>query len=157
MGLTFKKVPPRFELGSQDSESWVLTITPRGQFTTRWLVSNLLNKDIHITGKEKRYWTINIRQKSREIMNFIIWQVMKIEILLKAVLFNIVSLPLTKSLDTSFHRCNNKTSIPDKQLENHIPVGLVVRIRRSHRRGRGSIPRQGGKPINLIFHIKKRL
>ena len=23
------KVPPRFELGSQDSESWVLTVTPR--------------------------------------------------------------------------------------------------------------------------------
>ena len=26
----------------------------------------------------------------------------------------------------------------------HIPCGLVARIRRSHRRGRGSIPRTGG-------------
>ena len=29
-------------------------------------------------------------------------------------------------------------------LEPPIPDGLVVRIRRSHRRGRGSIPRLGG-------------
>ena len=26
-----KKVPPRFELGSQDSKSWVLTVTPRSR------------------------------------------------------------------------------------------------------------------------------
>ena len=31
-----------------------------------------------------------------------------------------------------------------------VPVGLVVRIRRSHRRGRGSIPRQG---VNFCFPV----
>ena len=30
-----------------------------------------------------------------------------------------------------------------------IPVGLVVRIRRSHRRGRGSIPRQGASFLRI--------
>ena len=33
----------------------------------------------------------------------------------------------------------------------HIPCGLVARIRRFHRRGRGSIPRKGG----YIFSISK--
>ena len=30
-------------------------------------------------------------------------------------------------------------------MQNDIPCGLVVRIRRFHRRGRGSIPRTGVK------------
>ena len=41
------QVPPRFELGSQDSESWVLTITPRGQLsmntTSTWIGAIPLN------------------------------------------------------------------------------------------------------------------
>ena len=38
----------------------------------------------------------------------------------------------------------------------HVPCGLVVRIRRSHRRGRGSIPRTGAfsiKTQSLILFI----
>ena len=31
-----------------------------------------------------------------------------------------------------------------------VPDGLVVRIRRSHRRGRGSIPRLGGKVLKFM-------
>ena len=34
-----------------------------------------------------------------------------------------------------------------KILHEHIPCGLVARIRRFHRRGRGSIPRKGGHQI----------
>ncbi len=30
------KVPPRFELGSQDSKSWVLTITPWDRWYKQW-------------------------------------------------------------------------------------------------------------------------
>ena len=30
-----KKVLPRFELGSQDSESWVLTVTPQNRYDQR--------------------------------------------------------------------------------------------------------------------------
>ena len=41
---------------------------------------------------------------------------------------------------------------PIDNLCNSVPVGLVVRIRRSHRRGRGSIPRLGD-----IFDYRTRL
>ena len=36
---------------------------------------------------------------------------------------------------------------------NRVPCGLVVRIRRSHRRGRGSIPRMGD-PVFFFFSMK---
>ena len=36
-----------------------------------------------------------------------------------------------------------------------IPCGLVARIRRSHRRGRGSIPRKGAIVI-ILFLFKTR-
>ena len=35
------------------------------------------------------------------------------------------------------------------QFGTTVPVGLVVRIRRSHRRGRGSIPRLGECVFNF--------
>ena len=46
---------------------------------------------------------------------------------------------------------------PNRAHCSAIPVGLVVRIRRSHRRGRGSIPRQGGQAFCIFLsflHIK---
>ena len=36
-----------------------------------------------------------------------------------------------------------------------IPCGLVARIRRSHRRGRGSIPRKGETNFHVIFDFMK--
>ena len=38
---------------------------------------------------------------------------------------------------------NEKKHGKGKKVESVIPCGLVVRIRRFHRRGRGSIPRMG--------------
>ena len=37
-----------------------------------------------------------------------------------------------------------------------IPCGLVVRIRRFHRRGRGSIPRMGDFLFNFAMNQKKK-
>ena len=36
-----------------------------------------------------------------------------------------------------------------------IPCGLVARIRRFHRRGRGSIPRKGETNFHVIFDFMK--
>ena len=38
-----------------------------------------------------------------------------------------------------------------------IPCGLVVRIRRFHRRGRGSIPRTGVKHFINFDYMKKKM
>ena len=38
----------------------------------------------------------------------------------------------------------------------HIPCGLVARIRRFHRRGRGSIPRKGGQILDDENSCSKR-
>ena len=39
------------------------------------------------------------------------------------------------------------------EIYNHfIPHGLVVRICRSHRQGRGSIPREGGSFVLFYFY-----
>ena len=38
-----------------------------------------------------------------------------------------------------------------------IPCGLVVRIRRFHRRGRGSIPRTGVKYFINFDYMKKKM
>ena len=43
----------------------------------------------------------------------------------------------------------------DKLLKD-IPCGLVVRIRRFHRRGRGSIPRTGVKYF-IFYDIEKKI
>ena len=37
-----------------------------------------------------------------------------------------------------------------RQRDPNVPCGLVVRIRRSHRRGRGSIPRTGGNILLMV-------
>ena len=45
-----------------------------------------------------------------------------------------------------FERCKIEFRIKcTKILHQHIPCGLVARIRRFHRRGRGSIPRKGAQ------------
>ena len=50
-----------------------------------------------------------------------------------------------------FERCKIEFRIKcTKILHQHIPCGLVARIRRFHRRGRGSIPRKGDYFIQYL-------
>ena len=46
--------------------------------------------------------------------------------------------------------CCHFVVVPLVQHNLHLPCGLVVRIRRSHRRGRGSIPRTGAMFCSLL-------
>ena len=48
-----------------------------------------------------------------------------------------------KLLEEMLITLNRQSSLELVFRVNMIPCGLVVRIRRSHRRGRGSIPRMG--------------
>ena len=51
------------------------------------------------------------------------------------------------SCDTLWLTCTQRSS---------VPVGLVVRIRRSHRRGRGSIPRLGEQAFFSFFLLQMK-
>ena len=53
-----------------------------------------------------------------------------------------------------FERCKIEFRIKcTKILHQHIPCGLVARIRRFHRRGRGSIPRKGVLFVNMQISV----
>ena len=61
-----------------------------------------------------------------------------------------------KSIQT--HKKAVKNSLSDVESNLHlpstevtIPCGLVARIRRFHRRGRGSIPRKGANKFSITF------
>ena len=56
---------------------------------------------------------------------------------------------------------NEKKHGKGKKVQSVIPCGLVVRIRRFHRRGRGSIPRMGAyfflSPLNTVCRMNSEL
>ena len=56
---------------------------------------------------------------------------------------------------------NEKNHGKGKKVQSVIPCGLVVRIRRFHRRGRGSIPRMGAyfflSPLNTVCRMNSEL
>ena len=53
-----------------------------------------------------------------------------------------------------FSASNTDSSIQVRNFS-QLPVSLVVRIRRSHRRGRGLIPRQGGTFFGIVGLINR--